>query len=611
MKLTLNGNYCSITEGETKIKKKINELRPFLHFLLEKNGLIVLFCSSSKKFFVMDKEAFEKIGKKYLAKNQSPEFIASANHFKCLYVPLTSKCNLACSYCLGKGGKRAGKTASWKTIKSAIDYIANQKKPVKAEFTSPGEHSLEKELLEKTLDYLNKKLEIREISMSSNGIIKPKTALWLADRIQILQISCDGPPEIQDLQRPMKNGGKSSAKIEETIRELVKHNKNFRLRVTVTKNHVGREEQTFKYFYSLEAPMISLSQVVDLGLGKEYIENSNITDRKLQETVLKIKEYCDEFGVCSRINLENYFGNRKITFCQLGQTFTLGLDGNIAACGLYSDEKDLEIHKGMKNLIFGKFDYKKNRVEVNEKKLGEFRKLHKKANCYKCDLKICWGGCPLKNLGKKGSGQMEKYDCDKKKMQIRTLMKYLMHKNIIRIKPALLEKNNKLFYSMQLSEIELKPANPVLRLKGSSFVKLNLKNDNLEKLSEKMILETKKSNRIILFVLSPENNKLGSRETVLFKEFLYSLKKNKVLFKISKPIKITDFNEKKEKDFYKEFGIPQNCFECLELFTVKNGKIIYCNGFKGQKLSEVFDRHEIYLKFQKDYGNCAFVKDKE
>ena len=117
---------------------------------------------------------------------------------------------MACKYCFGSEADRSGKTADFKVIKGAIDYIAKQKKPVEVVFSAAGEHTLELELLEKTLKSLYEKLNLSRVRISCNGTMSPKTYLRLRDYFDGFQISLDGPPEIQDLQRPMKGGGNVS-----------------------------------------------------------------------------------------------------------------------------------------------------------------------------------------------------------------------------------------------------------------------------------------------------------------------------------------------------------------------------------------------------------------
>lgn len=590
---------------EKAVESKLRELNPLLYYLTEKKGNIIFFCSESKKFFEMNKKAFEKIGKKYLAKNKKTELIEFGDYFKILAIALTSKCNLACQYCLGSQANRVGKTSDWKIIKESIDYIAKQKKPVIVLFTSAGEHTMETKLLKKTLDYMDQKLILEERRISLNGTMNPKVYLSIIDRFDRFNISCDGPPEIQNLQRPMKNKGKSSIKIENTFRELLKNNKYFSVAVVLTEKHAGLEKKTFKYFHDLGVKEIGLSAIGDLGDGKEYIKNKKLNKKNVITSMLKIKELCDEFGIFSTIVVEKAWGHRKQAFCPIGNTFALGIDGTVCGCITYSDENDLKIHPGMDKIILGKFNHTKNKFEMNEKRIKELREKHKKSDCSKCNLRFCWGGCPVRNLR---SGKIEKpYKtfCESRKILANELMKYLMNKEVIAIKPCLLEKKGVLHYSMQFNDFKLSAEKIGKKIKGSAFIKFVPEEKRLRELFEKMIAA--KNKKISLFVLSPKKNELNEKESVLLKEFCYALKKNKILFKISKPLKIVDFSKEREIEFYEEFGIPQNCFDCLEMFKLKEKTVVFCNGVKGPNINRVFNRREIFSNFEKNRPKCQAI----
>lgn len=59
---------------------------------------------------------------------------------------------------------------------------------------------------------------------------------------------------------------------------------------------------------------------------------------------------------------------------------------------------------------------------------------------------------------------------------------------------------------------------------------------------------------------------------------------------------------KKYNKILSKYKVPNNCRDCLELFTVQgDNRIKFCNKFMPKKkLSEFKDRNEIYAEFKKN-----------
>ncbi len=597
----------SLKDSE-RVKDAISAI-PFLLKVFEKKGRVICRCPADRAFFVMDKEAFHSYGEKKLAKNTMPKFVKMEPKFYYFGSAVTSACNFACSYCYGLGKDRTGKTASWALLKESIDFISKNNPKAWVSFFAPGEQMLYFPLFKRTIEYIQKKMKPKKMLFSSNGSGKPENYLAIADRFQTLQISIDGNPKIQEKQRPLKGGGSSSALVEKTIKELVKAGKKVNIKITVTNEHFRKEKQTFKYFHDLGTKMVALSPLSPLGLGKTI--NTNF--KKLIESELKMHELFEYSGICSHIGIEATEGYKEIVYCPVGHSFNVSSDGIVGSCILLGDRQDLKLQKGLEQLVFGQFNEKKKKFELNEKKVKELREIHKKAECWNCDFKLCWGGCPVRNIQKTGSiEKIDKSYCWERKTEFFALARYKAEKEIIKLKPWIEEKNGKMFLCMQFNEFPLKKSSGK-KISGNPFIEFNPSETDLEQLLEKIIALNERSKlEPVLFLLSPKaKGRLNARNSIKFKLFLHELKKNKVFFKVSKPIKITDTSNEKEQKFYDEFCIPKNCFECLELFKVKNGNAYYCNGTKGPKISNVFDRQEIFEEFEKTALKAGLCENME
>jgi len=591
--------------GKRDIQKSFQK-KPFLHLISDKKGRIIAFCSISEKFFLMDKECFNLFGKSFLAKNRRLPFRKFLPYFKTLSLVITSRCNMACSYCFGNGGKRIGSSSSWTVLKSAIDYIEGQNKPVSVIFASPGEQVNDFQLFKKTLNYVKKKFRNKFIMVSVNGTGDPNRYLEIIDSFDTFQISFDGPPEIQDNQRPLKNGKKSSLIVEKTIKKLVEKDKRFTVKTVVTDLHKGKEEYLCKYFYDLGIKEILLASVRPLGAGDLYIKkvlrkrswSSFVVS--LARSELKIKELCNFLGLKAKLVRERSLGSKKTHHCTLGYLFDIGVDGNVSTCPAYAGESDFNVYKGMEGLMIGKFNYKRKVFEMDEKKIKKLRNVYKKAKCSNCDFKLCWGGCPLRNFREnKDITIPDKKSCIETKKETYELFKSFAQERVVKVKPCLIERNKRLFYSMQFNEFELNKSGNQ-KIKGNPFIEFDPARQNFRNLLKKIISLSKKNKKnVTLFLFSPiASERLNFRVSNTFKNFLFELRRNKIVFRITKPIKITDVSPEEENRFYETFLIPRNCFDCLEMFKVRNNQIKFCNGTKGPKMNKVFDREEIYSEFQ-------------
>jgi len=603
--------------GEKNIQKNFQK-KPFLHLISNKRERITAFCSISESFFLMDKECFNLFGESFLAENRRLPFRKLLPYFRSLSLVVTSRCNLACSYCFGGGGERAGSSSTWIVLKSAIDYIRKQNKPVSVIFASPGEQTNDFKLFKRTLNYVKKKLKIKSMMVSVNGTGNPDRYLEVIDSFNTFQISFDGPPEIQDKQRPLKNSRKSSLMVERTIKKLVKKNKRFTIKTIVTDLHKGKEEYLCKYFYDLGIKEIVLASVRPLGAGDSYLGkvlgkrswSSFVISSARSE--LKIKELCNFLGLKSSLIIERSLGRKETPYCTLGRLFDIGVNGNVSTCPAYADESDLNTYKGMGDLLIGKFNYEKKSFEMNEKKIKELRNVYKKAKCSDCDFKLCWGGCPLRNLRKnKDITIPDKKSCIETKKETYELFKSFAQERVIKIKPCLIERNKRLFYSMQFNEFKLNKSDGQ-NIKGNPFISFNPARQNFRSLLKEIIpLSKKNKKKITLFLLSPiVSERLNSRASNAFKDFLFELRENKILFRVTKPIKITDISLKEENKFYETFSIPKTCFDCLEMFRIKNNKIEFCNGTKGPQIGKVFDREDIYSIFEKKGNKKCYDFDR-
>ena len=176
---------------------------------IKKNPPVVFFKMSKEKKLVIDyrKKSIQKI----------------------TIIP-TGKCNLDCSYCITKRYRKYVKEKI--SYKDVCDFIKNyyrKDQKIFVSFTGGGEPTQRMDFIKNVVENLRKQFRFIKFGITTNGVLNQKNLNWLIKNMDAINVSCDGPPEIQDRQRPLKGGGKSSKVVERTIKELVSKRINFKI----------------------------------------------------------------------------------------------------------------------------------------------------------------------------------------------------------------------------------------------------------------------------------------------------------------------------------------------------------------------------------------------
>ncbi|MCL2001608.1 MAG: 4Fe-4S cluster-binding domain-containing protein, partial [Planctomycetes bacterium] len=137
---------------------------------------------------------------------------------------LTTKCNLCCSYCYNRTTRAHFNDQSlpFHIAKKGMDYYFSTNENRHIRFYGPGEPTQDFELLKAIVDYGYSTAAGRlTIEIQTNGCFSQNIAEWLLDNLNIIWISVDGEPYIQNTNRPLADGQPSSPIIENNVRYLI------------------------------------------------------------------------------------------------------------------------------------------------------------------------------------------------------------------------------------------------------------------------------------------------------------------------------------------------------------------------------------------------------
>lgn len=174
---------------------------------------------------------------------------------------LTNDCNLGCTYCYASAGTFKD-VMSARTAMSAIDFVRANATSANAgdvviNFHGGGEPFSQFKLMKEIVDYARQSCGQVGISVSvlvtTNGVLSAAMREWAKANVTRISLSVDGPPKIQDRQRPTKTGGSSSAFVEETIRFLDAENIQYGVRSTITALSMNQMAAVIDYFVSVSS----------------------------------------------------------------------------------------------------------------------------------------------------------------------------------------------------------------------------------------------------------------------------------------------------------------------------------------------------------------------
>ena len=175
----------------------------------------------------------------------------------CLTLYLTNDCNLNCIYCFSQPYRSGQAYLDPGAVREAAEIVAQncceQQRPLTVVFHGGGEPTLDYELTLHSLQILDAVAIHYGLRLfryiATNGIMSQARAADLSSRFDLIGLSCDGPPEIQNRQRLLRNENKhaSSLFVEQTARLVDEAGKPLHVRVTITPETMDRQVEISEY----------------------------------------------------------------------------------------------------------------------------------------------------------------------------------------------------------------------------------------------------------------------------------------------------------------------------------------------------------------------------
>jgi uncharacterized protein len=338
----------------------------------------------------------------------------------CLTLYLNHKCNLLCRYCYIPEKKSIPDiNIDLKAVNAFTEIVVSnclkKKKPFTLVFHGGNEPLLNIELLSECINSCKKicqenNLEIN-VCCTTNGILSEESARWAGETLDEITLSWDGPDDIHNLNRSFPDGSITSHIVRRSaeIFKLSQKLKNFKIRVTITKNSVNRILEIIRFFYDENINHIKLYPIY---LDKDRKNNDQLIPDPVEfvKNFLIAKNWAKEH----QIRVE-YTGSRIAEhhdrFCSILQdNLTITPDGYATVCFLATHNfENINRH-----LMFGKYDPQDSKIIFDKDKLLKYYTniFTTKEQCKDCfNYYHCSKTCPDVCILNESSSKNIDFDC--------------------------------------------------------------------------------------------------------------------------------------------------------------------------------------------------------
>jgi uncharacterized protein len=174
---------------------------------------------------------------------------------ECLTLYMNNECNLRCTYCHTDPTQRPAERLSLKAIAAAAEVVAESCRQkghaFYAVYHGGGEPTLHRDRVESALaavEAIAAKQGVEVFSyVATNGVMSETKAAWLARRFDLIGLSCDGPDDIHDRQRPRWSGRGTGQIVRRTAHILREEGARLHARTTITPASMGRQAEIAGY----------------------------------------------------------------------------------------------------------------------------------------------------------------------------------------------------------------------------------------------------------------------------------------------------------------------------------------------------------------------------
>ncbi|MCR3761612.1 radical SAM protein [Clostridium felsineum] len=328
---------------------------------------------------------------------------------------VSNTCNLACKYCYIPKREIIKGSIDIEFARAGLKEFFETTGIYAIRFFSSGEATVQfdkmKEILQEARKLANGNKV--QVELQTNGFFNDEVADWVDENVDILWISFDGPPEINDCQRPTVGNKPSSEVVLKNIKRFVSNPKmQFGVRATILPENFDKQVELMEYFRELKIKWVCGAPTY----------SSPVNEKVHIPTLLNFAKgfvpafyRAQELGMFYQTHLMYNF-DEEVTCncrsCTTPITPELTTDGYVSCCdwGSFGPE---HLPGTLQQCVYGKWDKENKKIIYFEDKIKRIQDRNVdvlgEGDCKGCEyLKNCAGGCIGKVMSV--SGDLHKKD---------------------------------------------------------------------------------------------------------------------------------------------------------------------------------------------------------
>lgn len=312
---------------------------------------------------------------------------------------ITNKCNLACPYCWANSSVNSSAVMNpEEAISIAKDLCSNY--DIHRIHFMGGEPTQNFITVKKVVNYIRDEFNMDPIYyITTNGVLDNTKLDWLIKNNFVFTVSIDTTNDEASDSRKSISGETHFRDSVLTIKELVKNNIHFRVRITVTKNNQHSLKKSVEELGKLGVKYLHIEKMSHDGRGTSYGANNDIGNSPFHDLFFSLINiaYRYDMGLMNS-NLTNLY-NPSNYFCNAikSKTININTDGSVSHCYKATNN----VNNINKEFVVGKFDKNNKQMEIDEK-LSDFLSNINYTQYSQSEnspyLNYWSGGCPFKNF---------------------------------------------------------------------------------------------------------------------------------------------------------------------------------------------------------------------